>query len=302
MTYATYGPRTRVHDTRMGVRKTLGPNIWLVIHTSEGSEGATSAEALASFQTFPATATNLASYHYVFDTDRVLPCVPDDIVAYSAAGGNSQGIHGCFPGKAGQTREQWLDPVSRAMIWQCALWLCDKSVEHGIPLRLINQFDVARYYSGVCDHKAISDAFKKSSHWDVGPGFPWDVLFDDIRRILAPPIPPQPEDDMFIEAEDRIDWVELLPEVQTLVTLPLPPEAKAATFRVSMAGEPAPGNKGFVACWSPTKVWQGTALVNYGPGRVDGGERTIVPDSQKRIFLKASTHVLVNIDLQGYWV
>jgi hypothetical protein len=41
----------------------------------------------------------------------------------------------------------------------------------------------------------VSLAFKKSTHTDVGPNFPWDILFNDINELLAPkpdPVPPIP--------------------------------------------------------------------------------------------------------------
>jgi hypothetical protein len=133
------------------------------------------------------------------DTDRIIPAVPYATVSYSAGGANSQGIHGCFPGKAGQTREQWLDVISRAMIRQAAAWMRDVSVEQGIPLRRLTVAQVAAGERGYCDHYDVSRAFRKSTHTDVGPAFPWDVLAADITALVIPSpiIPPitQTEDD-----------------------------------------------------------------------------------------------------------
>lgn len=206
MTTATYAPRVYVHPDRYGVRKTK-PNLWAVLHTSEGSEGHNSAEALAGYLGQPGDRPNGrggyygSSYHTIFDTTQVIPAVPYDTVAYSAGGGNAHGIHGCFPGKAGQTREQWLDPVSRAMIRHAAAWLVDLEEEFGIPVGIkMSVAEMQQYRSGLADHHTVSLAFRKSTHTDVGPGFPWDVLAADIAAIrnpLPPPtIPPQEDDDM----------------------------------------------------------------------------------------------------------
>jgi hypothetical protein len=207
MTFAKYAPRVRVHDTRHGPIKTSGPNLWIVIHTSEGAELTGSAEQLGLFMGTPATKTNVASYQEVFDTDQVIPAVPHNVVSYAAAGGNAQGIHGCFPGKAGQTREQWLDLNSRAMIRQCAAWCIDVSREQNIPLTRIYSGDLIAGRRGICDHHQVSLAFKRSTHTDVGPGFPWDVLFSDIEELLTPPKPipapaPIPTDPILGDDED----------------------------------------------------------------------------------------------------
>jgi hypothetical protein len=205
VTYAKYGPRTNVHPTRHGVHKTTR-NALAVLHTSEGGELTSSAEALSRFMETPRSGTNLASYNVVFDTDQVIPAVPYDVVPYAAGGGNAIGVHGCFPGRAGQTREQWLDDISFDMIGQAARWLLDVHEELGIPLVRITWQQVQNGASGICDHFDISRAFKKSNHTDVGAGFPWDVLFDEIYEIsneskpdekpTTPTIDPKKDKDM----------------------------------------------------------------------------------------------------------
>jgi hypothetical protein len=51
--------------------------------------------------------------------------------------------------------------------------------------------------AGVCDHATISRVYKKSTHTDVGPNFPWDVLWSDVALLLNPLTPDaDPEDDM----------------------------------------------------------------------------------------------------------
>jgi len=198
--FGTYAPRVYVHPDRYGARKTAGPNTLIVLHTSEGGESEGAAENLASFLGRPGDRPNSSggrfgsSYHAILDTDQILPAVPYDTVSYSAGGGNSQGIHGCFPGKAGQTREQWFDEVSRAMIRQAAAWMRDVAAEQGIPLRRLTVAQVAAGERGYCDHHDVSRAFRKSTHTDVGVGFPWDILASDIDALVIPVIPARPTD------------------------------------------------------------------------------------------------------------
>lgn len=192
-----YGPRCRVHDDRIGAVKTQGANRLFVLHTTEGGEGPNSAEALCSFLGTPGDrqvpGSNPprmfgASYQYLIDTDRILPAVEESVVAYSAAGANHDGVHACFPGKANQTRVQWLDPVSRAMIGQCAELMLDRMPKLGIPFNRLTVDEVVAGRSGYCDHWTISRAYGLSDHTDVGPNFPWDVLASDIAKLEEPVI------------------------------------------------------------------------------------------------------------------
>jgi hypothetical protein len=185
--YATYAPRISAHATRTGAYRGTDELLWLVIHTSEGGEGETAAENLAAYIATPRTSSNLASYHYVVDTDDVIPIVADASVAYAAAGGNSQGLHICFPGKAGQTIEQWTDEISASYLEQCARWLADKATQYAIPLVKIGPDDLRTGRPGVCGHVDVSLAFKRSTHTDPGKAFPWDKLIARARQLIAPP-------------------------------------------------------------------------------------------------------------------
>jgi hypothetical protein len=199
----TYAPRCFVHADRYGVTKS-GPTRLFVLHTSEGGELTSSAEALCSLMGRPGDRPSGSgfygsSYQYVTDTDCIRPVVKETVVSYSAAGANHDGIHICFPGRAGQTEAQWLDVNSRMMIRQCAELLCDRTGATGIPLRQLYDSEVRAGMSGVCDHATISRVYRKSDHTDVGQGFPWHVLWADVASILNPPTPdPDPEDDMAV--------------------------------------------------------------------------------------------------------
>lgn len=203
-----YGPRCPVHPDRIGSPKTL-PNRLLVIHTSEGSEGASSAENLCVFLQQPGDRISDSgrrygsSYHYLIDTDRVLPAVTDNLWAFHAAGANNFSIGICIPGTAYQSRAQWLDATSRAYIHRCAEVMLDESVRHGIPLTRLSVAQVQAGQWGYCGHYDISRAYHQSDHTDPGTNFPWDVLAQDIEALILPPPPPppQPGEDMQLHRE-----------------------------------------------------------------------------------------------------
>ncbi len=189
-----YGPRCLVHPDRTGANRDTANLRLLVVHTSEGSEGPTSAENLCSFMTLSGDRLNPdgtkygASYHYVTDTDRVLPATPDNVVAYAAAGANNDGIHICIPGKAAQTRLEWADATSAAYLVQLAQVMRDVADRYHIPLKRLTVAQIVDGEHGYCGHVDISNAYHRSDHTDPGVAFPWDVLAD----LLDPKEPPMP--------------------------------------------------------------------------------------------------------------
>lgn len=195
-----YGPRCVAHPDRIGSAKTQA-NRLLVIHTSEGSEGDAQAENLCSFIKLPGDRISDSgrrygsSYHYLIDTDRVLPCVPDSLWAFHAAGANNFSIGLCLPGKAGQTPAQWQDDISSAGIHQLAGVMVDKATEYRIPLNRLTVAQIQAGASGYCGHYDISRAYHQSDHTDPGPNFAWPLLDQEIRALTLPP-PPPPGDDM----------------------------------------------------------------------------------------------------------
>jgi hypothetical protein len=175
-------PPAPIHTERKGGKKNK-PNIWIVLHTTEGHEGEHSAESLAAAcgrkgdRTDPATGHRFgSSYQYVLDLGQVIPLVPEDVVSFSAPPANVNGIHIVFPGFARQSRDEWLDVVSSEYIDQCVLLVHDISRRTSIPLVKRTVDEVKASKSGYIEHKTVSDAFHKTDHSDVGPGFPWDVF------------------------------------------------------------------------------------------------------------------------------
>lgn len=198
MTFATYAPPIKVHPDRYGAVKS-NPNRLFVLHTTEGGEGDDQAEASAARMTKPGDRQGTSgpygsSYQYIVDTDRIIPAVPENVVSYSAPGANNDGIHIVFPGRAGQTRAQWLDTISSKCIDMCARLLVDRSRALGIPTTQLTVAQIKAGARGLCDHNDISQAYGRTDHWDVGPDFPWNELEARIAALTT--TNPQPEDDM----------------------------------------------------------------------------------------------------------
>lgn len=213
---AVYGPRIIVHPDRYGAdRSAQSPMVkWLILHTSEqsGAEDPDDAEDIGLFLTKPGDRPTSsggrygASYHAITDTDRIIPATEDHLVAFAAGGANRYGLHLVIPVRirprsdtdtdANTSRTRWLDPGSRPYITRAAEWLIDKSRQHDVPLQGITADQMADGVSGYCDHWTASRAFRKSTHTDVGPHFPWDVLEHDIAIIVNSQPTPIPEEDL----------------------------------------------------------------------------------------------------------
>lgn len=225
-----------VHGDRYGNLRPMPP-AFVVIHTTEGSEGPSAAEGLASVLGRPGDRTTSSgsrygsSYHAIADTfPHVIRATAWPRVAFAAAGGNTQGLHIVIPGKAGQTRAEWLDAVSRSAIRTVAAFLVDVAGLYGIPLRHLSDAELAAGGRGYVDHAAVSRVWKQSSHWDCGPNFPWDVLASDISELSAPPPTTQPE------TEEEMNGIAALYIPGPAVRAELPPDT-AATFVLCASGD-----------------------------------------------------------------
>lgn len=169
---------------RLARRQSKG---YFVIHDSEGPDG--SSEGLLRFMGNPATETNVASYHAVTREDGSYTQILDPQWApYSAPPLNDYAMHVCMPGKAAQTREQWLDPISSKYIEGVVAFIKDWCFELDIPKEYLTvpqliANGIEGLHGGYTSHDNVSDAWHKSSHYDPGSEFPWDVL----ANLLAEP-------------------------------------------------------------------------------------------------------------------
>lgn len=150
----------------------------VVVHTMEAPETSMTAENVASWfgglnPKYPAPK---ASAHYCVDSDSVVQCVRDTDIAWHAPGANHNGIGVELAGFAKQTKEQWDDEFSTAMLRRAAWLVARLCREHRIPVAKLAVEDLQAKKRGLCGHDTVSKAFKASNHWDPGPWFPWDTF------------------------------------------------------------------------------------------------------------------------------
>lgn len=158
------------------------PRRKLVMHSMEAPEKGTTAEGTANYFKNP---PRPGSAHYCVDNNSIVQCVQTRDIAYGAAGANNDGIHIELAGYARQTRAQWLDEYSTAML-KLAAQLCAVILVPKFHIPVV-QLTVAQLKnplsSGFTTHADVNKAFKEGDHWDPGPGFPMDIFLGYVKSF-----------------------------------------------------------------------------------------------------------------------
>lgn len=158
------------------------PVLWIALHTTEGI---LTVAGLRAWKSWP------GSSHAAADaTGALADGAPDGFVDYSRAswtlrGGNPYSDNLELCGFAGWTRAQWLErPL---LLRRAAEWIARRCRARGItrPRRLGLAEIRGRQVAGVIDHGDYTDATGDGTHWDVGNGFPWDLVLADAQTILT---------------------------------------------------------------------------------------------------------------------
>ena len=163
----------------------------ICLHTMEYPERPTGAEWCAQY--FASRTAPKASAHYCVDADSTVQCVRDEDVAWAAPGANHNGIQIEHAGYAKQTLADWADPYSQAMLKRSAELTARLCKRHSIPVRSLKAPGLLRGLRGITTHAAVSEAFKRSNHWDPGKDFPMSqylLLVKDAMARVDPPKPP----------------------------------------------------------------------------------------------------------------
>jgi N-acetyl-anhydromuramyl-L-alanine amidase AmpD len=163
----------------------------VVMHTMEIAERKDAAEICARWFASPASKV---SAHYCVDADSVVQCVREDDIAWHARGGNTTSIGVELAGFARQTRKDWTDEYSRAVLARATTLVADVCARRTIPVRWLTPDDLVAGRRGIAGHVDVSEAYGKSDHWDPGAGFPVERFLALVRsaqqRAKSKPKPP----------------------------------------------------------------------------------------------------------------
>lgn len=156
--------------------------ILFVVHDMEVADSATTAENVARY--FEKGAVQ-ASAHFCIDGNSIVQCVQVGDTAFAAPGANSDGIQFELAGFARNTMQQWLAEDDVLTWGACAaadVLVGLRRFGIDVPIRKGTTAEVRdSRWSGFCGHYEVSDAFKKSTHWDPGAGFPWHVFLPKVE-------------------------------------------------------------------------------------------------------------------------
>ncbi len=171
----------------------IRPVQYVVIHSTEGSEGVASAEAGVAYDK---VRTDGTSTHLFVDTDTALMEVRYSDTAHAArAKGNACGIQVELCGRAGQTDAQWHDAASLPTLRLAAREVAAICREFNLPPRRLPVAEVrAAYYNpagqrpkGICGHIDVTHAYPedRGSHTDPGVNFPWPEFLAMVAAELG---------------------------------------------------------------------------------------------------------------------
>lgn len=152
----------------------------VVLHTTEGDLRPGAAQAVSRW--FAGPQSPEASAHYLVDAGEVVQGVHEQDTAWAAPGANNDGIQVEMVGRAAWTAARWGEADARAMVERVGALVGEICRRHALPIEMLTTEDVLAGRSGVTTHAAVSRAYRRSTHWDPGPGFPLAALIDAAVR------------------------------------------------------------------------------------------------------------------------
>lgn len=161
----------------------------IVLHDMEAPEGATTAEGVANFFHNQPKGPNGSSAHVCVDNDSDVACVREGDTAWAAPRANADGLHIEQAGYARQTRAQWLDPYSRAVIKRAAHVAAAWCHQYGIRPNLLTDAELRNgQATGITTHLQVTRVLNGGvGHTDPGDHYPMDLFLADLAEAMKPP-------------------------------------------------------------------------------------------------------------------
>ena len=164
----------------------------LVIHTAETPENGNMAE---SIQSYCARREDKVSCHEAVDNNSVVSGVRPYDTAYTTGSINDYSYSWELAGRASQSKADWADEFSTAMLKLVAKRVAKAAVLWKIPVVKLSPAELKAGRSGICGHVDHTVAYEiKGGHWDPGPNFPWLMFLEmvkaEVAALTGAPVPP----------------------------------------------------------------------------------------------------------------
>jgi N-acetyl-anhydromuramyl-L-alanine amidase AmpD len=164
----------------------------LVIHTAETPENGNMAE---SIQSYCARREDKVSCHEAADNNSVVAGVRPFDTAYTTGSINDYSYSWELAGRASQSKADWADEFSTAMLKLVAKRVAKAAVLWKIPVVKLSPAELKAGRSGICGHIDHTVAYEiKGGHWDPGPNFPWlqflEMVKAEVAALTGAPVPP----------------------------------------------------------------------------------------------------------------
>lgn len=164
----------------------------IAIHTMEAPEGPQTAENVANY--FKKVK---ASAHWCVDADSRVRVVLDQDMSWALPGAQARSLNIELAGYARQTAADWADPYSHALLEIAAYCAAEWVIKYNIPIRHLTDAEIRSGAKGFVGHVDVNRVYKKSTHWDPGPNFPWSFFLSRVQAkvyeirggVVAPPVP-----------------------------------------------------------------------------------------------------------------
>lgn len=170
----------------------------IMLHATDGSERMNSAHGVCAWwdvtkykdaKTGEVKTKPRGEAHFVCDPGQVICYAPAsrNVPHGNAGSGWSIGVE--ITGLAKQTREEWLDHLSRGALTFAAQLCADLCIVYGLEVRRLTPDEIKAINAGTDTtttgfvlHSDMRDVLKSGTHWDPGPHFP---LLDFMIAVLG---------------------------------------------------------------------------------------------------------------------